>query len=96
LTCISSARFYHAIKLYYSSLTQFYFLHKVMENKIASKRLFLVVVFLFLQQLRNLNKLIQLLGFKGRVQCFSMQVEMNNCFLLNPEKNLAQIRLVVF
>jgi len=25
-----------------------------------------------------------------------MQVVMNKCFLLNPEKNVAQIRLVVF
>jgi len=25
-----------------------------------------------------------------------MQVVMNKCFLLNPEKNLVQIRLVVF
>jgi len=25
-----------------------------------------------------------------------MQVVVNKCFLLNPEKNLAQIRLVVF
>jgi len=25
-----------------------------------------------------------------------MQVVMNKCFLLNPEKNLAQIRLVIF
>jgi len=25
-----------------------------------------------------------------------MQVAMNTCFLQNPEKNLAQIRLVVF
>jgi len=25
-----------------------------------------------------------------------MQVVMNKCFILNPEKNLAQIRLVVF
>jgi len=33
---------------------------------------------------------------KGRVHCFLMQVVMNKCFLLNPEKNLAQIRLVVF
>jgi len=31
--------------------------------------------------------------FKGRVQCFSMQVVMNKCFLLNPEKDLALIRL---
>jgi len=35
------------------------------------------------------------LQFKGRVQCFSIQVKMNKCFLLNPE-NLTQIRLVVF
>jgi len=34
--------------------------------------------------------------FKGRVHCFSMQVVMNKCFLLNPIKNLAQIRLIVF
>jgi len=33
---------------------------------------------------------------KGQVHCFSMQIVMNKCFLLNPEKNLAQIRLVVF
>jgi len=32
----------------------------------------------------------------GRVHCFSMQVVMNKCFLQNLEKNLAQIRLVVF
>jgi len=32
---------------------------------------------------------------KGRVHCFSMQVVINKCFLLNPEKNLTQIRLVV-
>jgi len=33
---------------------------------------------------------------KGWVHCFSMQVVMNKCFHLNPEKNLAQIRLAVF
>jgi len=33
---------------------------------------------------------------KGRVHCFSMQVVINKCFLLNPEKKLAQIRLIVF
>jgi len=34
---------------------------------------------------------------KGRLHCFSMQViVMNKCFLLNPEKYLAQVRLVVF
>jgi len=32
---------------------------------------------------------------KGRMHCFSMQVIMNKCFLLNPEKN-AHIRLVTF
>jgi len=30
---------------------------------------------------------------KGRVQCFSMQVVINQWFVLNSEKNLAQIRL---
>jgi len=25
--------------------------------------------------------------FKGRKHCFSIQVVMNKCFLLNPEKN---------
>jgi len=34
--------------------------------------------------------------FKGQVQCFSVHVVMNKCFLLNPEKDLAKIRLVVF
>jgi len=34
--------------------------------------------------------------FNSWVQCFSMQVVMNEYFLPNPEKNLAQIRLVVF
>jgi len=37
-----------------------------------------------------------LLTFKPRVHCFSMQVVMNKYFLLNSEKKLAQIRLVVF
>jgi len=36
------------------------------------------------------------LNLKGRVQCFSMQVVMNKCFLLSSEKKLVQIRLVVF
>jgi len=35
-------------------------------------------------------------AIKDRVHCFSMQVVINKCFLLNPEKSLAQIRLVVF
>jgi len=40
-------------------------------------------------------------SFKGWVQCFSMQVVMNKCFLLNPEKkkknwHLAQSCLFVF
>jgi len=34
--------------------------------------------------------------FNGRVQYFLVQVVMSKCFLLNPKKNLAQIRLVVF
>jgi len=34
-------------------------------------------------------------NLKGWVQCFSMQVVMNKCFLLNPERFLAQIRVVV-
>jgi len=34
--------------------------------------------------------------FKGRVHCISMQVVMNKYFLLNCEKKLAQIRLVIF
>jgi len=33
---------------------------------------------------------------KGWLQWFSMQVVMNKCFLLNPDKNLVHIRLVVF
>jgi len=40
--------------------------------------------------------LINKLQLKDRVHCFSMQVVINKCFLLNPEKNLAQIHLVVF
>jgi len=32
-------------------------------------------------------------NFKGQVQCFSIQVIINKCFLPNPEKNLAQIHL---
>jgi len=35
------------------------------------------------------------LCYKCRVHCFLMQVVINKCFL-NPENNLAQIRLVVF
>jgi len=36
------------------------------------------------------------LEIKGRVQRFTMQVVINKCFLLNPEQNLEQTRLVVF
>jgi len=35
-------------------------------------------------------------NIKGWVHCVSMQVVMNKYFLLNPEKNLVHIRLVVF
>jgi len=34
--------------------------------------------------------------FKGRVQCFSMQVVMNKCFFLNFEIKFALIHFVVF
>jgi len=43
--------------------------------------------------------MLKIILIKGREQCFLMQlmqVVMNKCFLLNPENNLAQIRLVVF
>jgi len=44
----------------------------------------------------EIGELLATVGyFKGQVQCFSMQVVINKCFLLNPEKTLAQIRLVV-
>jgi len=48
-----------------------------------------------------MNKLEIIIDIKNtrvqdRVQCFSMQVVMNKCFLQNPEKSLVQIRLVVF
>jgi len=39
---------------------------------------------------------IKIIHFKGRVHYFSMHVVMNKYFLVNPEKNLAQIRLVIF
>jgi len=42
------------------------------------------------------NTKILLYKFKGRVHYFSMQVVINKCFLLNPEKKLAQIRFVGF
>jgi len=42
------------------------------------------------------NKMLREILLKGRVHCFSMQVIMNKCFLLSPEKKLEQIRLVVF
>jgi len=35
-------------------------------------------------------------SLKARYSAFSMQVVMNTCFLLNPEKKLAQIRHFVF
>jgi len=34
--------------------------------------------------------------FKSRVHCCSVQVVLNKCFLLNPERKIGQIRLVVF
>jgi len=44
----------------------------------------------------KLAGLISTLSLKGRMQCSSMQIVMNKCFLFNPEKNLVQSRLVVF
>jgi len=41
-------------------------------------------------------QLRSLCDFKGWVHCFSMQVVMNMCFLLNPQNILAQIHLVIF
>jgi len=35
-------------------------------------------------------------NIKGQVQSFSMQVVINKSFFLDPEKNLAQICLVIF
>jgi len=34
-------------------------------------------------------------SLKGRMQCFTMQVIMDNCFVLNPAKKFAQICLVI-
>jgi len=42
----------------------------------------------------DMDQLINLI--KGRVHCFSVQIVINKCFLLNPEKKLSQICLVVF
>jgi len=45
----------------------------------------------------NCNNLIYAnFAVKDRVQCFSMKRVMKNCFLLNHEKILVQIRLVIF
>jgi len=44
----------------------------------------------------NYLRAVNVKCLKGRVYCFSTQDVMNKCFLLNPEKNLAQIRLAVF
>jgi len=43
----------------------------------------------------TLRKCENFVCFKGWVQCFSMQVVMNKCFLLNPEK-MVQTRLDAF
>jgi len=50
---------------------------------------------LLLHYRRQINNK-QIKYFKGQVHCFLMQVVIKKCFLLNPEKNLAQIRLVVY
>jgi len=51
----------------------------------------------FIKQNAYLDVTWIVLDLKGQVHCFSMQVVMNKCFLLNLwEKNLAQIRLALF
>jgi len=35
----------------------------------------------------NENIRRKMVNFKGRMQCFSMQVLMNKCFLVEPDKN---------
>jgi len=61
---------------------------------------YITIQFFFIKhnmKIRNQDRLyLTVSDFKSRVHCFSMQVVMNKCFLLNPEKSLAQIRLVVF
>jgi len=44
----------------------------------------------------KIDMFLRVTYLKGRVHCFSMQVVINKCFLLNLEKKLALIRLVVF
>jgi len=40
--------------------------------------------------------LIKNIELKAQVHCFSTWVVMIKCFVLNPEKNFAQIRALVF
>jgi len=54
-----------------------------------SEKVFLKSYFLF-KPLSLFQKCL-----KDRVHCFLMQVVINKYFLLNPEKNLAHIRLLV-
>jgi len=50
----------------------------------------------FLSSTIHRKRVCKCMCIKRRVQCFSMQVVINKCFPLNPEKGLVQIHLVVF
>jgi len=47
----------------------------------------MLIPFFFAQKVRLKDLKFEFCQFKGWVYCFSMQVVMNKCFLLNPEKN---------
>jgi len=47
-----------------------------------------MLIWLYKKSIKFLLQLVQFLELiKGSVQCFSMQVGMNKCFLLNFENN---------
>jgi len=56
---------------------------------------FILKILFFFQFKTERSKIRVLYPFKDRVHCFLMQVGINKCLLLNPEKNLTQICLVV-
>jgi len=43
-----------------------------------------MIRFMITAQTRKMEEIV-----KGRLHCFSMQVAMNKCFLLNPEKKIS-------
>jgi len=62
---------------------------KILKNKLAFRLAFLkyLAVWLVLKDKHKwFNDLFKYDGFKGRVQCFSMQVVMNKYFVLNLVK----------